>query len=95
MRRVHVQGGRAGPAQEGRRVVSFTIINVPPAQFASLAPYAVAVVKLDGGPKLPGIGKGVAQPSQLKIGMRVRTVFEKAPSQQTWPQWPRYYFEPL
>ncbi len=76
-------------------IISFTIINVPPTQFASIAPYAVAIVKLDEGPKLPGIIKGVTQPGQLKIGMRVRAVLETAPSQQSWPQWPRYYFEPI
>ncbi|MDH5816300.1 MAG: Zn-ribbon domain-containing OB-fold protein [Candidatus Nezhaarchaeota archaeon] len=72
---------------------SFTIIHVPPAPFSSIAPYAVAVVRLDEGPKIPGIVKGVTQPHQLKIGMRVRMVFEQTPSMQTWPQWPRYYFQ--
>jgi len=77
-------------------LVTFTIIHVPPVQFASMAPYTVAVVKLDEGPKLPGIVKGVTQPDQLKIGMRMKIVFEQAPAQQQgWPQWPRYYFEPL
>ncbi|RLF21109.1 MAG: hypothetical protein DRJ68_04270 [Thermoprotei archaeon] len=75
-------------------LVTFTIIHVPPVQFASMAPYTVAVVKMDEGPKLPGIVKGVTQPDQLKIGMRMKVVFEPAPQQQTWPQWPRYYFEP-
>lgn len=74
-------------------VISYTVIHVPPTQFASMAPYAVAVVKLDEGPKIPGIIKGVTEPSQLKIGMRVRIAFEQAPPQQTWPQWPRYYFQ--
>jgi uncharacterized OB-fold protein len=60
-------------------VVSFTVISVPPAQFASLAPYAVAVVKLDEGPKIPGIVKGATQPSQLKIGMRVRAGLRESP----------------
>lgn len=75
-------------------VVSFTIIHVPPTQLASAAPYAVAIVKLDEGPKMPGIVKGVTQPQQLKIGMRVKIVFEQASSTQTWPQWSRYYFQP-
>lgn len=75
-------------------VISFTVIHVPPTQFASMAPYTVAVVKLDEGPKIPGIIKGVAQPDQLRIGMRVKVVFEQASLPQTWPQWPRYYFQP-
>ena len=77
-------------------LVSFTIIHVPPIQFASMAPYAVAIVKLDEGPKIPGMVKGITQPNQLKIGMRMKMVFEQALTQQQgWPQWPRYYFEPL
>lgn len=78
-------------------LVTFTIIHVPPAQFASMAPYAVAIVKLDEGPKLPGMVKGVTRPDQLRIGMRMKVVFEQTPAQaqQGWPQWPRYYFEPL
>ncbi|MEM0233083.1 MAG: Zn-ribbon domain-containing OB-fold protein [Candidatus Nezhaarchaeales archaeon] len=76
-------------------VISFTIIHVPPTSFASIAPYAVAVVKLDEGPKIPGIVKGVTQPHQLKVGMRVKAIFEQIPSTQAWPQWSRYYFQPI
>lgn len=76
-------------------VISYTIIHVPPTQFASMAPYAVAVVKLVEGPKIPGIIKGVTQPDQLRVGMRVKVIFEQAPLPQTWPQWPRYYFQPI
>ncbi|MEM4576012.1 MAG: Zn-ribbon domain-containing OB-fold protein [Candidatus Nezhaarchaeales archaeon] len=76
-------------------LVTFTIIHIPPPQFASLAPYTVAIVKLDEGPKISGIVKGVTQPNQLKIGMRMKVAFEQTPLPQTWPQWPRYYFAPL
>ncbi|MCS7139313.1 MAG: Zn-ribbon domain-containing OB-fold protein [Candidatus Nezhaarchaeota archaeon] len=77
-------------------LISFTVIHIPPTQFASMAPYAVAIVKLDEGPKLPGIVKGITQPSQLRVGMRMKVSFEGAAvQQQTWPQWPRYFFEPL
>lgn len=58
------------------KVLSYTIIRVPPHQFADQAPYAVGIVELDDGVKL------TAQIvdcdfEDLKIGQRVRIEFRK------------------
>jgi uncharacterized OB-fold protein len=44
------------PIQPGTHghVVSYTIIRVPPASFAAEAPYALAIIELDGGQRLLG-----------------------------------------
>jgi len=71
---------------------TFTIIHVAPPQFTSLIPYAVGIVQLSEGPKISGIIKGIAKPEELKIGMKMTIDFDKT-IQQTWPQWPRYFFK--
>jgi uncharacterized OB-fold protein len=62
-------------AEKGK-VISYTIIRVPPRQFIDQAPYAVGIVKLDDGMNL------MAQIvdcdfEDLKVGMRVRIEFRK------------------
>ena len=57
-------------------VLAFTQIFVPTSSFSRAIPYHIALVKLDEGPRL------IAQiadtePSDLKIGMRVRAAFRK------------------
>jgi len=71
-------------------VESYTVIHVPPARFASEAPYVVAVVKLDDGVRLPGRLVGV-KPEEVRVGMRVRVEFEE-PRGEGWPNWPSYKF---
>lgn len=75
------------------KLLTYTVIHVAPVQFQSLAPYAVGIVQLENGVKIPGIIKG-ATPEQLKIGMQLTMEFEEAPQTQQWPPWPRYYFKP-
>ncbi|MCS7115160.1 MAG: Zn-ribbon domain-containing OB-fold protein [Nitrososphaerota archaeon] len=75
------------------KLLTYTVIHVAPVQFQSMAPYAVGIVQLENGVKIPGIIKGAA-PEQLKIGMRLAMEFEEAPQTQQWPAWPRYYFKP-
>jgi len=62
-------------AQAGK-VISYTIIRVPPHQFSDQAPYAVGIVELDDGVKL------TAQIvdcdfEEIKIGQRVKIEFRK------------------
>lgn len=62
-------------AEKGK-VFSYTIIRVPPHQFADQAPYVVGIVELDDGVKL------TAQIvdcdfEDLKIGQRVKIEFRK------------------
>jgi hypothetical protein len=72
-------------------LVSYTVIHIAPAQFQSLAPYAMGIVKLAGGSKILGMIRGVAI-DRIKIGMELMLDFEACGATQPWPQWPRYYF---
>ena len=61
---------------ERGKILTYTIIRVPPHQFVDQAPYAVGIVELDDGVKL------TAQIvdcdfDELKIGQRVRIEFRK------------------
>ncbi len=73
-------------------LITYTVIHFPPTQFQALAPYAVGIVKLREGVRLPGMIKNVKL-EELKIGMELQTDFETALPKE-WPQWPRYYFRP-
>jgi len=61
---------------ETGKIITYTIIRVPPHQFVDQAPYAVGIVELDDGVKL------TAQIvdcdfEDLKIGQKVRIEFRK------------------
>lgn len=62
-------------AEKGK-IVSYTIIRVPPHQFVDQAPYAVGVVELDDGVKITAqiVDCGF---EELKIGKRVKVEFRK------------------
>jgi len=76
------------------KLLTYTVIHVAPKQFEALAPYPVGIVKLEGGPQLLGMIRGI-EPDKIKIGMTLTVDFEKPSSIQTqWPPWPRYYFRP-
>lgn len=68
-------------------VVTYTIIHVAAPEYASLAPYGVAVIKLDEG--VPFIGMVIGEDmDKLKVGARVKVSFEKI-EREKWPQRPR------
>lgn len=72
------------------KLVTYTVIHVSPAQFQAFAPYAIGIVELAEGARLPGMIRNIKF-ENLRIGMELRTEFETtAPNE--WPQWPRYYF---
>ncbi|MDH5363107.1 MAG: Zn-ribbon domain-containing OB-fold protein [Aigarchaeota archaeon] len=71
---------------------TYTVIHVAPPQFQPLAPYAVGIVRLDEGPQLFGMIRGVEHKA-LKRGLRLKLNFEEQ-KQEAWPQWPRYHFVP-
>jgi uncharacterized OB-fold protein len=75
------------------RLLTYTIIHIAPQQFQALAPYAVGIVQLENGLKIPGMISGIAQ-EQLKIGMELTIDFGTCSTAQAWPQWPRYCFKP-
>jgi uncharacterized OB-fold protein len=58
------------------KVLTFTVIRVPPQQFVDQAPYAVGIVELDDGVKLTGQIVD-CDFEDLKIGKRVKIEFRK------------------
>ncbi len=64
-------------------VYSFTIVHRPPEPaFLPDVPYVVAIIHLDAGPRMMSNVTGVP-PEQVRIGMRVRPVFERATDEIT------------
>jgi uncharacterized OB-fold protein len=75
------------------KLLTYSVIHIAPPQFQAMTPYAVGIIQLENGAKIPGMITGVAQ-EQLKIGMDLKIDFGTCDNAQTWPQWPRYYFKP-
>lgn len=74
------------------KLLTYTVIHVAPPQFQSITPYVVGILKLEDGPKLPGMIRGI-EPEKIKVDMNLKVDFDKnVPSQ--WPMWPRYFFRP-
>ncbi|RLI21227.1 hypothetical protein DRO54_04310 [Candidatus Bathyarchaeota archaeon] len=78
------------------RLLTYTIIHVAPPQFQHLVPYAVGIIELEKGLKLPGMIKGIDY-EKLKIGMELEIEVEPPAEgqEQKWPAWPKYYFKPV
>ena len=76
------------------KLLTYTFIHIAPEQFQALVPYAVGIVELENGLKIPGMIQKINQ-EQLKIGMALTLDFGTCSSPQQWPQWPRYCFKPL
>jgi uncharacterized OB-fold protein len=75
-------------------LLTYTIIHVAPIQFQNMVPYAVGIIQLENGVKVPGMIKDVPF-NKIKIGMPLKIEFEETSQTQQWPQWPRYYFKPV
>jgi uncharacterized protein len=75
------------------KLVTYTVIHIAPQQFQALTPYAVGIVELENGLKIPGMIQGVQQ-EQLKIHMELTLDFGSCSTPQQWPQWTRYCFKP-
>jgi uncharacterized protein len=73
------------------KLLTYTVIHVAPPQFQALAPYAVGIIELDSGLKLPGMISGVPE-SDLKVGMKLKLNFKACNVGVSWPQWQRYCF---
>ena len=76
------------------KLVTYTIIHIAPHQFQHLAPYAIGIIKLENGLKLPSMITG-APLEQIHIGMPLAIDFAACDNAQPWPQWPRYCFKPV
>jgi len=81
------------PVSGKGKLLTYTIIHVAPQQFQTAAPYAVGIVELENGLKIPGMIHDMAQ-EQLKINMELTLSFGLCSSSQNWPTWPRYCFKP-
>jgi len=79
------------------KLLTYTIIHVAPPQFQHLVPYAVGIIELEKGLKLPGMIKGIDF-DKIKIGMELKIEVEPVTKEETegqeWPAWPKYYFKP-
>jgi uncharacterized OB-fold protein len=75
------------------KLLTYTVINIAPQQFQEMAPYAVGIMQLENGLKIPGMIQGVAQ-EQLRIGMELAVDFGACGTKQQWPQWQRYCLKP-
>ena len=82
------------PVSGKGKLLTYTTIHIAPLQFQAMAPYAVGIVQLENGLKIPGMIEG-ATPEQLKIGMDLTIDFGACSTAQAWPQWPRYCFKPV
>lgn len=72
----HSQDMEAAKLADTGKVLTYTIIRVPPHQFMDQAPYAVGIVELDDGVKLTG--QIVDCPfKDIKTGMNVKIEFRK------------------
>jgi uncharacterized protein len=58
------------------KILTHTVIRVPPAPFADQAPFAMAVVEMDDGPRITTQVVD-CQPGQLQIGQKVKLEFRK------------------
>ena len=78
--------------EEKGRLLTYTVIHVPPKQFQPEAPYAVGIIKLEEGLHLLGMIRGI-KPEEIKVGINLIVDFDTdMPSQ--WPMWPHYFFRP-
>ncbi|MFH1278774.1 MAG: Zn-ribbon domain-containing OB-fold protein [Candidatus Eisenbacteria bacterium] len=66
-------------APEGK-ILTYTVIHVPAAQFSDEAPFAIGVVELDGGVRITAQIVD-CDTASLGIGQRVRTEFRKIQEQ--------------
>jgi scaffold protein (connect acetoacetyl-CoA thiolase and HMG-CoA synthase) len=78
-------------SQKGK-LVTYTIVHVSPQQFKHMTPYAVGIVEMPEGVKIPSIIR-TSRLEDLKIGMQLEADFSPRPQEGGWPNWPRYFFK--
>lgn len=59
------------------KVLTFTVVRVPPAGFTEQTPLPIALVELDNGVRVMVQIGDVADPASLRIGMPVRLEFRR------------------
>lgn len=59
------------------KILTHTIIRVPPRQLKDQAPYALAVIEMDDGPRLTAQVVDLREEGQLVAGQRIKLEFRK------------------
>lgn len=62
------------------KVITYTVVRVPPAGFTDQSPLPIALVELDNGVRLMVQIADVADPAEISIGMPVRLEFRRISS---------------
>jgi len=71
------------------KLLTYSVVHVAPSAFQSFVPYAVGIVLLTEGARLPGMIR--TDLKDLKIGLDLKVAFDLTQS-ESWPSWARYYF---
>lgn len=58
------------------KVVTYTVIHTPPAEYSDLSPFAIGIIELDDGARLTAQIVDV-DPEKVEIGMRVKVEFRR------------------
>src|SRR2546422_2741946 len=74
------------------KLVTYTVVHVAPPQFKHITPYAVGIVDIEEGVKLPSIIR-TSRLESLKIGMELEVDFSPKSQETSWLTWPRYFFK--
>jgi uncharacterized OB-fold protein len=74
------------------KLATYTVVHVSPPQFKHMTPYAVGIVEMEEGVKLPSIIR-TSRLESLKIGMELEVDFSPKSQETSWPHWPRYFFK--
>jgi len=71
------------------KLLTYSVVHVAAPAFQSSVPYAVGIVRLTEGARLPGIVR--TDLKDLRIGLNLKVAFEQ-PRSESWPSWARYCF---
>ncbi len=71
------------------KLLTYSVVHVAPRAFQPFVPYAVGIVLLTEGARLPGMIR--TDLKDLRIGLVLKAAFDPAQS-ESWPSWARYYF---
>lgn len=77
--------------KEGK-LLTFTTIHIAPKKFQNQAPYTVGIVEFEEKMRIPGMIKNIPE-DKLEIGMSLEISCDASKSSDSWPKWPKYYFE--
>jgi len=71
------------------KLLTYSVVHVASPAFQSSVPYAVGIVQLAEGAKLPGMIR--TDLKDLRIGLNLKVAFEPRQS-ESWPSWARFCF---